>query len=378
MLTGHVDVRETRALLLAIGGVILAVGLTSRASSALHWDRTHIEIAPGVSMPLLHLGWGNHTRWIASGGRGLDTAYDYGDVRQQDLGKALRGSGIDRSELFVCAAVWPIQCPRPSSQGTRVAPLLTGTVQRDPWRMHMRAYHRRRTTKVPCCPSRAWCKTKGPHWYEWPPVGPEKADGAVLAQSDLMRLAEHNFAMLGVKTIDLMLLHFPCDTHENSLARYRVLERLYKTGRVRAIGVSNFNAKELEALVAEAEVKPAVNQCGYSLGDPRALWSVDEHGNNAIEQTRAKTEELGITFFAYSALGSTTRLGVGGLIAHPTVVAVAEEVGRPPPAVALRWLAQQGIPAVTAGTNAKHMAADLEALEFVLSDEQMARLAAIR
>ena len=142
MLTGHVDVRETRALLLAIGGVILAVGLTSRASSALHWDRTHIEIAPGVSMPLLHLGWGNHTRWIASGGRGLDTAYDYGDVRQQDLGKALRGSGIDRSELFVCAAVWPIQCPRPSSQGTRVAPLLTGTVQRDPWRMHMRAYHR--------------------------------------------------------------------------------------------------------------------------------------------------------------------------------------------------------------------------------------------
>ena len=82
-----------------------------------------VEIAPGVEMPMINLGtMSNHTTWIASGGRGLDTALVYGDAAQKELGAAVRaavaGGTVARKDLFV-------------------------------------------TTKVPCCPAGAWFKAAG-------------------------------------------------------------------------------------------------------------------------------------------------------------------------------------------------------------------------
>ena len=62
---------------------------------------SRVQVAPGVLMPLVSLGSGNHTAWIQLGGRGLDTAYDYGDASRIELGAAVRSSGVSRSELFV-------------------------------------------------------------------------------------------------------------------------------------------------------------------------------------------------------------------------------------------------------------------------------------
>ena len=62
--------------------------------------------------------------------------------------------------------------------------------------------------------------------------------------------------------VDLILLHWPCTTAESTLAAYRGLEAALAAGKTKAIGVSNFNASLLAALLPEMEVKPAVNQCG--------------------------------------------------------------------------------------------------------------------
>merc|ERR1719198_2130057 len=123
-------------------------------------------------MPRVNLGMGDHASWLELGGRGIDTAYDYGDADQRENGEAVRSSGVARSEVFV-------------------------------------------TTKVPCCPAKFWCSTgafddAGPRWYDWPAVDGD--DGSVLAQSNLTRLAEHNLATLGLDYVDLIILHFPCAT----------------------------------------------------------------------------------------------------------------------------------------------------------------------
>jgi len=64
-----------------------------------------VEIAPGVEMPYINLGISNHTTWINNGGRGLDTAFVYGDKAQSEVGKAVRASGLPRSSLFITTKV---------------------------------------------------------------------------------------------------------------------------------------------------------------------------------------------------------------------------------------------------------------------------------
>jgi diketogulonate reductase-like aldo/keto reductase len=65
--------------------------------------------------------------------------------------------------------------------------------------------------------------------------------------------------------VDLVLLHWPCDDFENTVASYTALEPLVKAGKARAIGISNFNASAIAALASRTTVKPAVNQCGFSI-----------------------------------------------------------------------------------------------------------------
>ena len=288
-----------------------------------------MEIAPGVFMPLVNLGNGNHTSWIKQGGRGIDTAYDYGDKSQQEVGRAVRNSGIPRSDLFV-------------------------------------------TTKLPCCPSTAWCSAQGTGWWQWPGVnGGSSAAAQELAESDLMKLAEHDFKMLGLDVIDALILHFPCATKDLNLARYRVLEELHRKGWVRAIGVSNFDADELTDLVARADIKPAVNQIGYSIKTPTySDWLTKDQVRATIRRAR----ELGVTTTAYGPLGLTTGIGVASVLGDPEVQAAATAHGKSAAQVALRYLVQQGIPVVTSGKNVKHYAEDVAATEFTLEQDEMQRL----
>lgn len=274
-----------------------------------------VEVAPGVFMPLLMLGgvadrMSNHSLWLELGGRGIDTAYIYGADVQHEVGKAIANSRLPREQIFL-------------------------------------------STKIPCCRNPAFDIFGKLHFCE-PFVTPEEA-------------IEANFAQLGVDYLDLLLLHWPCSEFEGTVAAYRAMEKLMTSGRVRAIGVSNFNATMLDALVEATSVVPAVNQ---------ACFSIDHHWDRSIGEdarTRQRCRELGITYEAYSPLGGLNGVSV---MTDPEVKAVAAAHGVTPAQVGLRWITQQGTVAVTASGTAQHLREDLAIFNFNLTEGEVNRLMA--
>ena len=161
-----------------------------------------VEIAPSVLMPMLSFGITmQHSLFLALGGRGLDTAFDYGDKYQAELGRAVATSGLPRSAVFV-------------------------------------------TTKVPCCAS-SFVKDDVYSNHCHARRSPEETAADVA----------HDLSVLGMPFVDLLLMHWPCDSTADTVATWRVLERLALDGRARAIGVSNFNASAIESLLPHVKVQ---------------------------------------------------------------------------------------------------------------------------
>eukprot|EP00927_Polykrikos_kofoidii_P009089 TRINITY_DN1376_c0_g1_i3.p1 TRINITY_DN1376_c0_g1~~TRINITY_DN1376_c0_g1_i3.p1 ORF type:complete len:311 (+),score=56.02 TRINITY_DN1376_c0_g1_i3:83-1015(+) len=281
-------------------------------------QQTWVEIKPSVRMPLVNLGGvhshpSNYSAWLELGGVGLDTAMMYGDDVQLEVGNAVKASGIPRDELFI-------------------------------------------TSKVPCCPagnSNTWCK-----WYD-----SEFDDLSAYTR------AEIDARLLGVEQVDLILLHWPCATMEQTISTYRSLEDFALAGKARAIGVSNFNASAIDALYAAGlRVAPAVNQCGFSVGNH------DTSVSGSDFETFAKCQEKGITYSAFSPLGGLSAVDV---LSNEQVKAIGKSHNKSSAQVALRWLTQQSVVVVTASMKASHMATDLDIFDFTLSDTEMATLTAI-
>lgn len=159
--------------------------------------------------------------------------------------------------------------------------------------------------------------------------------------------------LLGLGVIDLYLLHWPVPRRR--LESWRALERLLAEGRVRAIGVSNFMAHHLDELVANAEVKPAIDQIELSpfLQQRDVVAACRRHG---------------ITVEAYSPLTRGQRL------AHPTVKRVAAAVGRTPAQVLLRWSLQHGFVVLPKSTRPARIAENAALFDFELDGPAMAEL----
>ena len=104
------------------------------------------------------------------------------------------------------------------------------------------------TTKIPCCPFSLTKSCSDPEF------------GGTAAQS-----IARDIKLLG-RPVDLLLLHWPCDHLADTLSSYAALKDALAKGLTRAIGVSNFNASMLKKILPAVKVKPAVNQCGHSIG----------------------------------------------------------------------------------------------------------------
>jgi len=278
-------------------------------------DPAQVEIAPGVIMPMINHGSGNQTLWLEMGGRGMDTAYDYGPDNQGSLAMAVRSGLASRSEVFI-------------------------------------------TTKIPCCPS-------GFFGY----ATSRCADASVNINSPEQEIAK-GLELEGITEADLLLLHWPCDKMEDSIAVYKTMEKALAKGLTRAIGVSNFNASALDTLMKATTIKPAVTQNSISIGN---------HFNAKMgsdEETLKYCKEHGITVAAWSPLGGTSDKGTS-IFNNTVVSAVAKSHGKSNAQVALRWLVQQGIAPVTAGENAKHLREDLDIFGFNLTQDEMTHLSTI-
>lgn len=162
---------------------------------------------------------------------------------------------------------------------------------------------------------------------------------------------------LGTDYIDLLLLHQPFSDVYGS---WHALEKLYKDGVVRAIGVSNFFPYRLADLIAFNEIAPMVNQ-------------IETNPFNQQVDAHAYMAEHGVVQEAWAPFGE----GKSGMFTNPTLVAIGERHGKSPAQVILRWLMQRDIVALPKSTHKERMAQNIDIFDFTLTDDDMASIAAL-
>ena len=160
---------------------------------------------------------------------------------------------------------------------------------------------------------------------------------------------------LGVDYIDLMILHQPAG---NIIAGYRQLEAAYKAGKLRAIGLSNFDVAQTQRILDECEVVPAINQ-------------VECHPYFPQTELKALLTEHNIALQAWYPLGGR---GNDSIMTEPLVQGLAEKYGKSPAQVLLRWHIQQGHIVIPGSKTPSHIAQNIELFDFALTDEEMAQI----
>jgi diketogulonate reductase-like aldo/keto reductase len=167
--------------------------------------------------------------------------------------------------------------------------------------------------------------------------------------------AARSLERLGVDHVDLYIVHWP---QGGPTWAWPGMERARELGYTRSIGVSNFSADEIDALLSIANVPPVVNQVQFSPYEYRR--ALLDH-----------CEEHGIVLEAYSPLGTGRHLG------SKAVVQIAQRLGRTPAQVLLRWCVQRGIPVIPKSTRRERIAENAQIFDFELTDDDVAQLDAL-
>lgn len=158
--------------------------------------------------------------------------------------------------------------------------------------------------------------------------------------------------------IDLLLLHWP---FANYYAAWRVLEKMYAAGSLRAIGVSNFEPDQLIDLAAYNEVVPAVNQIETNLYCQRS-------------RERAWMDKKQTAHMAYAPLGQGNR---AQMFSEPAVLALAQKYGKTPAQIMLRFLTQRGVAVIPRSEQPEHIKENFELFDFRLTADETAQLCAL-
>lgn len=167
-----------------------------------------------------------------------------------------------------------------------------------------------------------------------------------------------SMAKLGLDYLDMYLIHWPCPDRELFIPTYKALETLYSEGRVRAIGVSNFESEHLAKLLDATDVVPAVNQ-------------VELHPWLPQTELRALHASLGIATQAWSPLAR------GQILDEPTLVELAAAHGRTVAQIVLRWHVQSGHLVIPKASSLHRIQENLHLFDFALEASEMARIDAL-
>ncbi|OLT52279.1 aldo/keto reductase [Cellulosimicrobium sp. CUA-896] len=182
-------------------------------------------------------------------------------------------------------------------------------------------------------------------------------------------------AKLGLDHIDLLILHQPlASMFDRTVGAYRALEKLLADGRVRAIGVSNFQPDDLANLAERTEIVPAVNQVElHPYAQQKALQQ--RHAELGI-LTQAWSPIGGITFYPGFMSGETDD-SQRSTLEDPVLNTIGREHGRSAAQVMLRWHLQQGRSAIPKSVNPQRIAENFDVFDFSLTDEELARIDAL-
>jgi methylglyoxal/glyoxal reductase len=173
-----------------------------------------------------------------------------------------------------------------------------------------------------------------------------------MRQGTQMKGFERSLSLLQGDYVDLYLIHWPVSGKNRET--WKVMEEIYKSGRARAIGVSNFVAFHLDKLLEEAKIVPAVNQ-------------IELHPRFSQQPLATYCEKLGIAVEAWSPLGGTG----GNLLDDPILKNIAEKYNKSTAQVVLRWELQSGIITIPKSTHRARIKANTELYDFELSATEM-------
>ena len=162
---------------------------------------------------------------------------------------------------------------------------------------------------------------------------------------------------LGVDYVDLLYIHQPAG---NWLAGYRQLEKAYKEGKAKAIGISNFEGRFIEELQNKWEIAPQFIQ-------------VEAHPYFTQKELRKTLDKYGIRLMSWYPLGH----GDKSLMEEPVFIELGKKYGKSPAQIILRWHTQMGFAVIPGSKNIDHIRDNLDIFDFSLTDEEMAEIATL-
>ena len=245
----------------------------------------------GVKMPMAGIGTflltpdeaeNSVAHALKDGYRLIDTANAY--VNEKAVGRAIRKSGVDRSEIFLETKLWP-------------------------------------------------------SFYE---------------QEDAV---DKTLERLDTDYIDLLLIHQPAG---NYVAGYRLMEKAYKEGKVKAIGLSNFNKEQIQEILDICEVKPAVLQ-------------TEVHPYDQEKELKEFLAKADIVIQAWYPLGH----GDAALLQEPVFAKLGEKYKKSPAQIILRWHIQDGNIVIPGSKNPDHIRDNFDLFDFALTEEEMAEISTL-
>ena len=160
---------------------------------------------------------------------------------------------------------------------------------------------------------------------------------------------------LGVDYVDLLYIHQPAG---NWMAGYRQLEKAFKEGKAKSIGISNFEGEFIEELQTKWEIVPQFIQ-------------VEAHPYFTQQELRRTLDQYGIRLMSWYPLGH----GDKSLINEPVFTKIGQKYGKTPAQVILRWHTQMGFAVIPGCKNVDHIKDNLDIMDFRLTEEEMAEVA---
>ncbi|MEU1890322.1 aldo/keto reductase [Streptomyces pristinaespiralis] len=174
-----------------------------------------------------------------------------------------------------------------------------------------------------------------------------------------LRAFDASLGKLGLDYVDLYLIHWPMPAEGTFVDTYKAFEKILADGRAKSIGVSNFRTEDLERLIGETSVVPAVNQ-------------VELHPQLQQSELKEFHAKHGIATEAWSPLGQGK-----DLLQAPTVVAVARKHDRTPAQVVLRWHLQVGNVVIPKSVTPSRIQENIDVFDFELDADDLAAFTAL-
>ncbi len=178
------------------------------------------------------------------------------------------------------------------------------------------------------------------------------------AYDDALAAFDKTLEDLQLEKIDLFLIHWPLPAVGSFVETWTAMEEIYRSGRARSIGVSNFQAAHIGRLLSETTIPPAVNQ-------------IEVHPYLVQSELRAYNDQHGIATEAWSPIAQ------GLVLDDPTIVTIAGEHGKTPAQVVIRWHIQLGSIVFPKSVTPERVKENADIFDFALDDTQMSMISSL-